>query len=286
MPGLSPQAITALVEAATGGSPNSSSPSPAKYRRGPEITMLLGNCGIDLNIGMSGRVPAVRSVLTSINREPDAVERLRPLFEAVVDPADYATEIDHPKHAPLVEYMNRSLRGDGYELVESAGRYRLLAVGASSPAAEAVRDAADILDFDTVRHHLDDALALVGTRPDGAIRAACSTVESVCSTILTRLNVPLPSDRSITPLYKETAKALSLAPDRPDLTPDLRQILGGLANTVSGIGTLRTHAGDAHGPPAGTPRADARIARLAVHAASAVSEFLIETWQRQHRATR
>lgn len=283
MPGFSPQSITALVEAATGGAPNSSSPSPAKYRRGTEIEMLLGNCGIDMNIGMDGRVPATRSALTSVNRTPNAVERLKPLFEAVVNPADYAAECDEPKLAPLVEYMNRALRGDGYELVESGGRYRLLAVGAASLAAEAVRDAADILALDTVRHHLDDALATVASNPGNAITAACSTVESVCGTILARMGVSPPTDCSIAPLYKEVAKALNLSPERPDLAPHLKQILGGLANTIAGIGALRTNAGDAHGQPAGTPRGDARLARLAVHGASAVCEFLIETWQRQPR---
>ena len=283
MPGFSPQAITALVEAATGGSSGSSSPSPAKYRSGPQIEMFLGNCGIDLTIGSQSRVPAVRDALTAINRTPNAVERLKPLYEAVVNPADYATERDEPKHAPLVAYLNRALRADGYELVESGGRFRLLAVGAASAAAEAVRDAADILDLDTVRHHLDDALATVASDPANAITAACSTIESVCGTILARMGVPPPSDRSIAPLYKEVAKALNLSPERPDLAPHLKQILGGLANTVAGIGALRTNAGDAHGQPAGTPRGDARLARLAVHSASAVCEFLIETWQRQQR---
>lgn len=47
MPGFSPQAITALVEAAAGGTFSSSSPSPAKYRSGSEVAMLVGNCGID-----------------------------------------------------------------------------------------------------------------------------------------------------------------------------------------------------------------------------------------------
>jgi len=43
---------------------------------------------------------------------------------------------------------------------------------------------------------------------------------------------------------------------------------------------LRTHAGDAHGKGKNAVSADARIARLAIHAASTVSLFYIETWQR------
>ncbi|MDI5930061.1 abortive infection family protein [Rhizobium leguminosarum] len=39
------------------------------------------------------------------------------------------------------------------------------------------------------------------------------------------------------------------------------------------------HAGDAHGRERGFKRVDPRIARLAIHSASAVAVFLIETWQ-------
>lgn len=61
----------------------------------------------------------------------------------------------------------------------------------------------------------------------------------------------------------------------------IKQILGGLANVAGGIGALRTHAGDAHGRGRGTPRVDARVSRLAVHSASTLALFLIETWQKR-----
>lgn len=53
---------------------------------------------------------------------------------------------------------------------------------------------------------------------------------------------------------------------------------------IDGIGSLRTHVGDAHGREKGFVRIDARIARLAIHSASTVSLFIIETWQRRHPA--
>jgi hypothetical protein len=46
---------------------------------------------------------------------------------------------------------------------------------------------------------------------------------------------------------------------------------------------LRTHAGDAHGREKGFARIDPRIARLAIHAASTVALFLIETWERKFK---
>ncbi len=282
MPGFSPQAITALVQVSTGGSGNAEGSRIGHYRTGAHLEMFFGNLGFDLHIGMTGRVPAVRNLLTTINLSPDGRERLVPAFEAAASRLDYAN--DPPgQHEEALNYLNLALRVDGYELVEHSGRYRLLAVGAQSAAAESVRETADALDLDTVLRHLDDALATVATRPDAAIRSACSTLESVCSTILTRLGVPLPADRSITPLYGETARALNLSLDRDDLSADIRRILGGMANTVAGIGALRTHAGDAHGQAAGTALPEACIARLAVHAAAAVSEFLIRTWQDQPR---
>jgi hypothetical protein len=48
--------------------------------------------------------------------------------------------------------------------------------------------------------------------------------------------------------------------------------------------SLRTHAGDAHGRERGHSRVDERIARLAIHSASTVSLFLIETWQKKYPA--
>jgi hypothetical protein len=63
MPRFSPQAIAALVEAATGGAAYSEAPGLAKYRSGPQIEMLLGNCGIEMTVGSSSRVPAVREAL-------------------------------------------------------------------------------------------------------------------------------------------------------------------------------------------------------------------------------
>ncbi|MGA2094267.1 MAG: abortive infection family protein, partial [Sedimentisphaerales bacterium] len=43
---------------------------------------------------------------------------------------------------------------------------------------------------------------------------------------------------------------------------------------------LRTHCGDAHGHGKNINRIDSRIAKLAIHSASTVALFFIETWQK------
>jgi hypothetical protein len=93
-----------------------------------------------------------------------------------------------------------------------------------------------------------------------------------------------PPKQDIRHLVTEVSKHLNLSPARDDLPTeweaDIRQILGGLASVTGGIGALRTHAGDAHGRGKKRVPVDARIARLAIHAASTVSLFFIETWNR------
>ncbi|MFZ2980673.1 MAG: abortive infection family protein [Sphingobium sp.] len=60
---------------------------------------------------------------------------------------------------------------------------------------------------------------------------------------------------------------------------DKRRIQGLCASPrrAGGIGALRTHGGDAHGREKGARRIDARIAHLALNAASSLALFLIET---------
>ena len=158
--------------------------------------------------------------------------------------------------------------------------------GFSPPVLGSLSGAAEILNFDTVSRDLERALASAQHDPEDAVTAACSTVESVCRSILIEVGESLPDKKDIKALFGAVRKPLGLGPDRPDLDPviadDVRKILSGLATVVEGIGALRTHGGDAHGRERGYARLDRRIASLATHAASTIALFLIETWQRKY----
>lgn len=158
--------------------------------------------------------------------------------------------------------------------------------GFSSPVLGSLSGAAGILNFDTVSRDLERALGSAKDDPEDAVTAACSTVESVCRSILIELGEGLPDKKDIKGLFGAVRKPLGLASDRTDLDPliadDVRKILNGLATVIEGIGALRTHGGDAHGRERGYARLDRRIASLAIHAASTVALFLIETWQRKY----
>ncbi|WP_460255511.1 abortive infection family protein [Acidiphilium sp. MT5] len=106
--------------------------------------------------------------------------------------------------------------------------------------------------------------------------------------MLIELQLPLPAKRDISSLYKAIRDPLGLSPERTNLAPeiaeDVRKVLSGLITSIEGIGSLRTHGGDAHGRERGFRRVDARIARLAIHSASTAALFILETWQQKFPA--
>jgi hypothetical protein len=71
---------------------------------------------------------------------------------------------------------------------------------------------AETLDFDTVTRDLDRALASAKEDPEDAVTAACSTVESVCRSILIELNEPLPDKKDIKGLFDAVRNSTLFGP--------------------------------------------------------------------------
>ena len=280
---LSPQAIDALADIITGGPGLGGGPPPiGLYRSGPQIEKFMRACNVAFSVSGS-RVPSLVSCLIEINNgyEPDKV--LPRIIEAAADPRDFTS--DPPRHAAVLDHLNRVLRYDGFELQQQGLKVRLVVAGHATPVVEQLSGMVETISFDTVQRDLDRALASIEADPEDAITAACSTIESVCRSILIELGEPLPAKKDVQGLFNAVKGPLGLSPDRSDLDTliagDVRTALGGLATVIQGVGALRTHAGDAHGRERGYARVDARIGRLSIHAASTVALFLIETWQRK-----
>jgi len=281
MPPFSTATISALTDVITGGPGGMGRrvEVPGKYRRGPEIEQFFGNLNIDIVIG--SRVPSVREKLIEINTADDGEEPIKAVINAVVDPREYFG--DPEALDEVVEHLNKRLVLDGFEIREVGPRPRLVALGTNAPVAAALHDAADELDFDSVKADFDRALEAADTDPADAITAACSTVESVCKSLLDEMGADYPAKQDIQGLTRELARHLDLLPGQAakpgEGDAEIRGMLQGLASCAQNIGALRTKAGDAHGRGKYTIAADARTARLAIHAASTISLFYIETWQ-------
>tara|TARA_B100000446_G_scaffold184352_1_gene206211 strand:- start:78714 stop:79535 length:822 start_codon:yes stop_codon:yes gene_type:complete len=184
-------------------------------------------------------------------------------------------------------YDNDNLESQKLRLLELTNR---LEAGATGVAASKLSEKAKVLDLDTVTRDLERALKDAHHDPESALTSACSTLESVCRSLLVEMGAALPKSRDLMGLYKAVRKPLGLTPDESifpsEITNDVLTILRGLTTVVEGIGALRTHGGDAHGREKGYSRVDTRIASLSVHSASSIALFLIETWQRKYPGKR
>jgi hypothetical protein len=277
---FSVQSIHALAEVVTGGSATDNRARIGCYRSGPKLERFFGALNIGLSIGSSSRVPKVIEVLTDTNRsDQEAIVRV---IEAVCDPREFID--DTGQHRALVDYLNKRLRYDGYEVRTIGNHCTLTVLATGSVATESFGTAVSALDYASVEADLQRALDQAESDPEDAITSACSIVESVCKCLLDDMGREYPSKQDIRGLVTEVSKHLNLSPGRDDLPPewaaDIKQILSGLASVTGGIGALRTHAGDAHGRGKRNVPVDSRVARLAIHAASTVSLFFIETWNR------
>ncbi|MBY6135023.1 abortive infection family protein [Nocardioides marinus] len=280
---LSPQSIDALAEIISGGGGMDPDPPIGIYRSGTKLEQFMRRNNVSFKVEGS-RVPSLIDCLNRQNTSSEAADVMTRIVESAADPRDFMKDPD--RHQEVVTYLNRALSFDGYELQSLGTRVRLVQAGKDTPVLSDLAGLAEEVDFDTVRRDLERALESLSLDPEGAVTSACSTLESVCRSILVELDIPLPAKKDIQGLYNAVKDPLGLSAGRTDIDPqianDVRQILSGLSSVISGVGALRTHAGDAHGRERGFARIDVRIARFAVHTASTTALFLLETWQRKY----
>lgn len=279
---LAPQSIEALATIISGGGGNDETPPIGIYRSASKLESFMRGCNVAMSVGSGSRLPTLVEALERANRQGDQTI-LRNIVERAADPRDFLS--DPERHEAVIDYLNARLSYDGLELQRVGSSVRLGTPGRSASVVNALANAIVVIDFDTVTRDLDRALMSAEQDPEDAVTSACSVVESVCRSVLIELGLPLPQKKDVQGLYQAIREPLGLSPDKPgvpdEIAGDVRTILGGLNSIVNGVGSLRTHGGDAHGRERGYRRVDSRIARLAIHSASTVSLFLVETWQKQ-----
>lgn len=280
---LAPATIRVLGEMIRGISPRMGDP---EYGIGigthRELERFFKNSQCDISEIEGSIRDRTEAALDFMNNEPAKHDCLGLVLQETADLRNFARDKD--RHQRTVQYLNECLATDGYKLEQQSGTYVLKSDASASLLTSGISEAVKSLSLDSVQADLDRALQAAEHDPADAITAACSTVESVCKCILDEMQQPYPSKQDIKGLVSEVGKHLNLSPARDDLpselATDIKQILSGLISVTSGIGALRTHGGDAHGRGRKKAPVDARIARLAIHAASTVSLFYIETWNR------
>jgi hypothetical protein len=119
--------------------------------------------------------------------------------------------------------------------------------------------------------------------PEGAITSSRALLETVCKHILDDLSIDYPDDADLPKLFRLTSEALKIAPSQ-HTEQVFKQILGGCAAVVEGLGSLRNRLGDAHGGGRAKVKPAPRHAQLAVNLAGAMTSFLVATWEARRNA--
>jgi Abortive infection C-terminus len=181
-------------------------------------------------------------------------------------------------------YVEKLLTSTDPDIIKEIGTQ----LGLYRSTAFSSENLARYLDSDgylAAHEDFERAMQFIESDPEQAMGSASSIMESICKGILGRLNQPIPTDQSLKALIKATYSAMNLSPDS-HADPDIKQVLGGIANTAVGIGVLRTKHSSFHGRTDQQKRyrLTARHARLAVGAAAVLGCFLIETYSELYSA--
>ena len=193
----------------------------------------------------------------------------------------------------LVALFNKHLAGDGWALVATEhmsgrpvfeGRRRK---GAKDPTtALRLPEYQRLRDPQIFEEHMRRIDAGIASDPAAAIASSKEMVESVCKVILDDYEVEYDRKDDLLDLYKTAAKALKLSaesvPDSAKGSQAAQGALRALATAVQRLAELRNELGLGHGRNR-TSDAQTRHARLAFNAASAVSEFMLDTWHERRR---
>jgi len=216
--------------------------------------------------------------------DPDEISAVTFSFRGLATQFAWAaSRLDDPEIREIAKAINPQIGDNIYEayelndaLIPVLGRLDELRQAdggiVSRTLAEILRDG----DLESVTEEFERTLAMAESDPAGGLTAACSIVESMCKTYLDDNNIARPNDESVKHVWKAVASHIGFDPAALE-DDDLKRILRGLSSVVDGLGSLRTHAGTAHGRGRLKYRVRPRHARLAINSAHTLVTFLIET---------
>jgi Abortive infection C-terminus len=196
--------------------------------------------------------------------------------KVINEPMEVASAYEADPNEPLRSKITKVLAD--YNLEYRRGG---LIVGLGSTAVgKTLRDIIDSRDLSGLQTEFDRVYENIESDPPATVTASCALLESLFKTYIEEEQLEMPSEQTLKPLWKVVRKELKFDPALVD-DDDLKTILGGLAATIEGIGSLRTHKGSAHGRGKKTYKIEPRHARLAAHAAFTIASFVLEAWEKK-----
>lgn len=187
----------------------------------------------------------------------------------------------------MQEIYNRNLEPDGFEIIQTSEisgkpvfQGREIVIGQARLTAKQA-EIKRYLNTEYVNNKITLMNEAVRTDTDLAIGTAKELIETVCKSILIGKGQEYDPNWNLGKLLKEMTNSLDLQPKHADdsekAEASIKQILGGLASAVQGIGELRNSYGTGHGKEADFKGLESKYARLIVGAVSEMSIFYLST---------
>lgn len=154
-----------------------------------------------------------------------------------------------------------------------------------APADGAITSGLTRFDSEAVTEAWQRALQRRSSDPAAAITAARTMLESVLMNVLDDAEESYGDADDLPKLYRQVSELLNLAPSQHTETI-FKQVLGGCAAVVGGLGAVRNKVGDAHGTGRRPVKPAPRHAELVVNLAGAMALFIIQTATDRREAER
>jgi len=267
---VSQRTITAIGHIVTGDK------SLSQYRSGHQLVRLFNDYGANDEYGQG--FPSRWKYVEDRLRELNGTSGLGALICEVLDPREFL-DIDKTIDSAC-EYINKRLKYNGYEIVIEGGLAKIrdikgVAVECKHPFEGSEKEVHLFIDEQIQKSERK----IQEEDYDGAITNARSLLEAVLTELEKQLDENLPVyDGDLLKLYKRVQKLLRLEPGRPDIEGPLKQVLSGLASTVSGIAGVSNKMGDRH---VRSYKPSKHHAVLVVNAAKTLANFFFETHKYQ-----
>lgn len=257
------------------GDPLKDGKTVGPYQSGPTLVEFFNELGFNDSYPRAGGFPSRWMYCEDKLRELNDTDRMTDAIELALDPQRFMdTGIDL---GMTIEYINKYLKFDGYEVRASNDRFRVFKSGETVIELKPDLPEADPTSREFIQEQITKCRKKLDADDfDGAITNARSLIEAVLVELERRLdNEPPKYDGDLTRLYKRVRKLMNLDPKAREVDEILGQILTGLTSVVSGLAATRNRMSDAH---ARTCRPDRHHARLAVNAANTLVDFLLESY--------
>jgi len=204
------------------------------------------------------------------------VKNLLAVYEEVIESLKQVAERNQDGPNVTMNSLLRRMERDGFRYEN--GRF----VGDALDDAIVHAPALVQLTEESIREHVEKARQKIANGdPAGAIASAYTLVEGFLKQLLRKTDTAFSeSEGDIRTLYKAICAPLHLNPKGDSLENYLKAILEGLQRQIGGLFEVANRASDRH---ARRYNPAPHHARLAVNAAFTLCEFLLESFEYQHK---